>query len=52
MSDQGEVTGAPSELVGVDQQTVFYGEGATLVHPLSGLVYKRINGNWVLQETK
>lgn len=36
------------ELGTVDQQTVFYAEGATFNHP-SGTTYIRQGGNWVLQ---
>ena len=38
------------ELGGVDQQKVFYPEGAVLPHP-SGAVYRRINGKWQLIQT-
>ena len=45
-------TGEPQikypELGGVDQQTKFYENGEFFYHP-AGTVYKRIDGNWVLQ---
>ncbi len=35
------------ELGGVEDQKVFYDEGAVITHP-SGAVYQRINGDWKL----